>query len=132
MRKLHINKLEYRITALEGDKKIKYGATIPFNETLSIIWGPNSVGKSSIITGILYGLGAEESLGIFKNNQNPFKPEFYDKIQNKKIVRSYLLLEISNGSEEITIARSLLDNKLEERSKNIAVVRYCKIENFNN
>ena len=82
MSKLIINKLTYTIITQDD---MKYGATIPFKNGLNIIYGPNSVGKTSIITGIIYGLGAEKGLGIFKTIQNPFKPEFYNSIDGKNI-----------------------------------------------
>lgn len=122
MKSLIINRLKYKISTKD---KLEYGADIPFKPGLNIVWGPNSVGKSSIITGIIYGLGLEKSLGIFKLNQNPFKPEFYSKIEGKDISVSYLLLEISNGKEIITIFRYLKGEKT-----NIVAVKDCKIENY--
>lgn len=102
MKNLTINRLQYHVTLVDNSI---YGADIPFHKGLNIIYGPNSVGKSSIIIGIIYGLGAEKSLGIFQNKQNPFKPEFYDRIQNVKVSKSYVLLEISNGDKTVTIFR---------------------------
>jgi hypothetical protein len=84
---------------------LRFGADISFTDGLNIIFGPNSVGKTSIVTGIVYGLGGEKSLGIFKSNQNPFKPEFYKSISGHLVKLSYLLLEISNGKETVTIFR---------------------------
>jgi hypothetical protein len=101
MRNLIINRLKYTVEAGAD----KYGADISFKKGLNIIYGPNSVGKTSIITGIIYGLGAEKGLGIFKSLQNPFKPEFYESIDGKAITRSYLNLEISNGDKVISIFR---------------------------
>lgn len=105
MRNLTINRLQYHVTLVDDSI---YGADIPFHNGLNIIYGPNSVGKSSIIIGIIYALGAEKSLGIFQNKQNPFKPEFYDQIQNVKVRKSYVLLEISNGHKSITIFRYII------------------------
>ncbi|MEQ9305938.1 MAG: hypothetical protein RJQ14_18635 [Marinoscillum sp.] len=102
MRNLTINRLQYRVSLSDGSL---YGADIPFRSGLNIIYGPNSVGKSSIIIGIIYALGAEKALGIFQNKQNPFKPEFYDSIKNISVTKSYVLLEISNGEKTITIFR---------------------------
>ena len=102
MSRLIINKLVYNIVTTKDEK---YGATVPFKEGLNIIYGPNSVGKTSIVTGIIYGLGAEKGLGIFKTVQNPFKPEFYQSINGDEVKTSYLLLEISNGKEIVTIFR---------------------------
>lgn len=122
MSRLIINKLIY--TVITNDD-IKYGATIPFKNGLNIVFGPNSVGKTSIVTGIIYGLGAEKGLGIFKSIQNPFKPEFYDKIENKYVKTSYLLLEISNGTETRTIFRYIKGQDVE-----IAAVKNCSADDF--
>lgn len=122
MSRLIINKLVYSIQTVDD---VKYGATIPFKDGLNIIYGPNSVGKTSIITGIIYGLGAEKGLGIFKSIQNPFKPEFYKSIDGKIIKQSYLLLEISNGIETITVFRYIKGTNI-----NIAAVKKCNADNF--
>src|SRR3989344_7395653 len=105
MRNLIINRLKYCITC---EDNTRYGADIKFRKELNIIFGPNSVGKSSIITGIIYGLGAEKNLGIFQTTQNPFKPEFYKEIDGKPIKESYLLLEISNGKTILCIQRDII------------------------
>lgn len=122
MSRLIINKLVYNILTVEGEK---YGAEIPFKDGLNIIYGPNSVGKTSIVTGIIYGLGAEKGLGIFKSLQNPFKPEFYKSIEGKIVRTSYLLLEISNGNEDVTIFRYIKGNDI-----NIAAIKKCSAAEF--
>jgi len=105
MRNLFVNRLKYLIKCEDNSN---YGADVKFEKGVNIIYGPNSVGKSSIIIGIVYGLGMEKSLGIFKSSQNPFKPEFYDKIDNKKIIDSELFLEISNGRRIVTLNRKIV------------------------
>ncbi|MGB5820339.1 MAG: hypothetical protein WBG90_12705 [Saonia sp.] len=122
MLRLKINKLSYSIKSIDG---CSYGAEIPFKDGLNIIYGPNSVGKTSIITGIIYGLGAEKGLGVFKSIQNPFKPEFYKMIDGKEIQTSYLLLEISNGEETVTIFRYIKGGDI-----NIAAVKNCISKEF--
>jgi len=122
MSRLIINKLIYNIQTIDNQK---YGAEVPFRDGLNIIFGPNSVGKTSIITGIVYGLGAEKGLGIFKSIQNPFKPEFYKEIDSKQVKTSYLLLEISNGSETVTIFRYIMGGDI-----NIAAVKKCPADEF--
>ena len=121
MKKLCINRLDYHITTYDNST---YGASIPFNKGLNIIFGPNSVGKSSIICGIIYGLGGEKSLGIFRNLQNPFKPEFYIRIDGKRIKDSFLLLEISNYEKKITIRRNIIGKT------NVAIIKECSIDDF--
>ncbi|RYY72248.1 MAG: hypothetical protein EOO13_00010 [Chitinophagaceae bacterium] len=123
MSRLIINKLIYKIQTQGGEA---YGAEVPFKTGLNIIYGPNSVGKTSIVTGIIYGLGAEKGLGIFKTIQNPFKPEFYKSIEGKPVKTSYLLLEISNGNEVVTIFRYIRGTDL-----SIAAVKRCSADQFN-
>lgn len=118
MRNLIINRIRYNIKTVEGNI---FGADIPFECGLNIIYGPNSLGKTSIITGIIYALGAEKGLGIFKIGQNPFKPEFYDKVEGEAVQRSYVLLEISNGTDICCIARSI------KNKTDTAAVKMCRI-----
>jgi len=122
MSRLIINNLIYQVVTTDNTK---YGAEVPFRDGLNIIFGPNSVGKTSIITGIVYGLGAEKGLGIFKSIQNPFKPEFYKKIEGKEVKKSYLLLEISNGADVITIFRYIWGG-----DNTIAAIKYCIAADF--
>jgi len=121
MPNLIINRLVYRIETEHG----KYGAEIPFTPGLNIIYGPNSVGKTSIITGLIYGLGAEKGLGIFKSDQNPFKPEFYKSINSYPIIKSYLILEISNGEKTYSVFRYIKGDNTD-----IVAVKETTIENF--
>jgi|GEM_PF-1562514 len=105
MRNLIIDKVAYRVKTIKGNT---YGTDVEFTKGLNIIYGPNSVGKTSLITGIVYALGAEKSLGIFQNKQNPFKPEFYSTINNEIITESYVFLTISNDVKTVTIKRSII------------------------
>lgn len=118
MRNLIINRVQYHITTVQGTT---FGADVPFEKGLNIIYGPNSLGKTSIITGIMYALGAEKGLGIFKSDQNPFKPQFYDRIEGEPIKRSYVLVEISNGTETFSIARSI------KNKTDVVAVKKCPI-----
>ena len=121
---LKINSLQYKITTSKGSD---FGAMINFKNGLNVIFGPNSVGKTSIINGIIYGLGGEKGLGIFKGTQNPFKPEFYESIENESIERSYLLLEINNGQNSITIFRYIFGG-----DTNVCAIKKGGIVNFHN
>ncbi|GAA4196120.1 hypothetical protein GCM10022289_01320 [Pedobacter jeongneungensis] len=122
MHRLIINKLIYHIQTVQGKR---YGAEIPFRDGLNIIFGPNSVGKTSIVTGIVYGLGAEKGLGVFKSIQNPFKPEFYKEIDNNQVSKSYLLLEISNGQDVVTVFRYIAGG-----DNTIAAIKPCSADQF--
>lgn len=125
MRNLFVNELKYAITC---EDKSTYGAKITFKKGLNIIYGPNSVGKSSIILGIIYGLGMEKSLGIFQNKQNPFKPEFYDKIENKKIINSGVFLEISNGKKIISLKRQIVGRTETCTVKDCQLNKYSEVD----
>ena len=122
MHNLKINNLTYNILTFQGNQ---FGADIPFKDGLNIVFGPNSVGKTSIVTGIVYGLGAEKGLGIFKTAQNPFKPEFYKSIQGENIKHSYLILEISNGLKTYSIFRYITGGDV-----NIVAVKECSSKKF--
>ena len=122
MRKLKINKLVYKISTV---KENDYGASISFKDGLNIVYGPNSVGKTSIVTGLIYGLGSEKGLGIFKSIQNPFKPEFYQSIQGEAVKKSFLQLEIFNGERAVTIFRYITGGDI-----NIVAVKECTADDF--
>lgn len=121
MRNLFVNRLKFIVYCEDNSR---YGTDVKFKKGLNIIYGPNSVGKSSIILGIIYGLGIEKSLGIFQAKQNPFKPEFYDKIDNKKIIDSEVLLEISNGKKTVTFNRKIIGKS------ETCIVKECSLDNF--
>jgi len=120
MRNLLINNLRYVVKCGDGSL---YGVTVKFKSGLNVIFGPNSVGKTSIIIGILYGLGAEKGLGIF-SKQQPFKPEFYKNIEGKDITESYLLLEVGNGVKNITIKRPIAGDS------STCIIKECEFNNF--
>ena len=114
MKKLFINKIKFKI--IDEDNNT-YGiknplnpdlSYLPFDKGVNIIYGENSIGKSSILTGIAYCLGGERIFGVTPS-QSPFKPEFNFLINNKKVVDSSCLLEINNGEETICISRSIIE-----------------------
>ena len=121
MRNLFITKVRYRIICEDSST---YGADISLTRGLNIIYGPNSVGKSSILLGIIYCLGMEKSLGIFQGKQNPFKPEFYDKIEGKKIIKSQAYIEIDNGKKKITISRLIVGKT------DTCTIKECPLDTF--
>lgn len=106
MRSLIIKELKYIVETVKGNT---YGATVQFDLGLNIIYGPNSVGKTSLVTGIIYALGGEKSLGIFQSKQNAFKPEFYDSINGEKVATSQVVLLISNGEQTVSLNRSIIN-----------------------
>lgn len=121
MKNLIINHLRYRVKTA---KKSSFGADVKFEKGLNIVYGPNSLGKTSIVTGIIYALGGEKGLGIFKSKQNPFKPEFYDIIEKEKITNSVVILEISNGDETVCLIRSII------KKTDVVGLKKCTISEF--
>ncbi|MCB9197577.1 MAG: hypothetical protein H6600_03905 [Flavobacteriales bacterium] len=121
MKNLTINHLRYRVKTA---KKSSFGADVKFEKGLNIVYGPNSLGKTSIVTGIIYALGGEKGLGIFKSKQNPFKPEFYDIIEKEKITNSVVVLEISNGEETVCLIRSII------KKTDVVGLKKCAISEF--
>jgi hypothetical protein len=130
MKKLFVNKIKFKV--IDEDNNT-YGVKNPlnpqldylfFNKGVNVIYGENSIGKSSILTGIVYCLGGEKIFGVTAL-QSPFKPEFNSLINNKKVVNSSCLLEINNGEETISISRDIMGE-----NKNICVVKFCKLEDF--
>jgi len=130
MKKLFINKIKFNVI---DEDNVTYGIRNPldpnldylsFNKGVNVIYGENSIGKSSILTGIAYCLGGERIFGV-TSLQSPFKPEFNSLINNKKVVDSSCLLEINNGKETISILRNIIGE-----NKNICLVKYCELENF--
>lgn len=86
-----------------------FGAKCEFDKGLNIIRGDNTTGKSTCIQAILYCLGMEELLGAKnqKTMQSALKTELKYKDKLYSILESMVLLEVSNGSETITIRRTI-------------------------
>lgn len=112
---LKINRLRIEIHTADG----LYGFDNSFSSGLNIIASDdNTRGKSSIISAILYGLGCEELLG--GQGSKVLTPAFFSQLvdDNKKIhivIQSCVYLEISNGTDVVTIYRAIKNEKREEK-----------------
>lgn len=107
---LHINRIRIEITTSIG----LYGFDHTFNNNKdSLFWSlGNSVGKSSILSCIYYGLGLEELIGGQgkygkKVLSRGLKSAIKINGEEKSIIKSCVYLEISNGSSIITILRPI-------------------------
>lgn len=109
-----------------------YGFDESFNDKVQLIWSRgNTVGKSSILSAIFYGLGMEEIIG--GKGKVILSPVYRKVLKNKNelldVLESKIYLEISNGVESNTILRSALH---EFRSDTLATVYNSNYDSINN
>jgi len=93
---------------INTDKGIYGTPLLRFSDSLTIVKGFNSTGKSTLFQSILYGLGLEELIGgkNEKTMQSVLKSEILDN-QNKieaNVIESNILLEIE-GTSVVTVKR---------------------------
>ncbi|RKJ37889.1 hypothetical protein D7X33_37565, partial [Butyricicoccus sp. 1XD8-22] len=98
-----------------------------FDQKMNIICSEqNTSGKSSIISSIYYGLGLEEIIG--GKGHNVLSSAFKTKVECEEeldVLESKVYLEISNGSEDITILRAA---KMKNRNSNLMTVFFSKLD----
>ena len=110
-----------------------YGLDESFKEGLNFVESEeNTCGKSSILAAIYYCLGLEQILGgvagiggkvltsVFKNNIDDNKDSW-------NVTESGIYLEISNGSEVVTIYRNV---KAENKDDRLVTVFYSKYDSI--
>jgi len=124
---LNIQRIRIEIQTNSG----LYGFDESFNEKVQLIWSRgNTVGKSSILSAIFYGLGMEEIIG--GKGQVILSPVFKKEIKSGpnllKVLESKIYLEINNGLETNTILRSALH---EVRSDALATVYNSNYDSIN-
>ncbi|WP_226670336.1 hypothetical protein [Metabacillus litoralis] len=86
----------------------------------------NTSGKSSIISSVYYGLGLEEIIG--GKGHNVLSSAFKTKVEYEgelDVLESKVFLEISNGSEDVTILRAA---KMKNRNSNLMTIFYSKMD----
>ena len=83
-------------------------------------------GKSSVLIAIYYCLGFEEIIGGLNEKvlTSAYKNQIEDKDTSWPVLESGAYLEISNGTDEITIYRSA---KHETRDSKLVTVYFSKI-----
>lgn len=93
-----------------------------FKEKVQLIWSRgNTVGKSSILSAIFYGLGMEELIGGKGSTvlSSVFKKKLKFNDEDLQVLESKIFLEISNGIETNTILRTIVN---ESRTDSLATV----------
>lgn len=99
-----------------------------FSSGLNIIASDdNTRGKSSVLIAIYYCLGFEEIIGGLNEKvlTSAYKNQIEDKDTSWPVLESGAYLEISNGTDEITIYRSA---KHETRDSKLVTVYFSKLD----
>lgn len=121
---LKINRLKIKITAT--NKVYQFDEC--FSSGLNIIASDdNTRGKSSVLIEIYYCLGFEEIIGGLNEKvlTSAYKNQIEDKDTSWPVLESGAYLEISNGTDEITIYRSA---KHETRDSKLVTVYFSKLD----
>lgn len=125
---LKINRLKIKITAT--NKVYQFDEC--FSSGLNIIASDdNTRGKSSVLIAIYYCLGFEEIIGGLNEKvlTSAYKNQIEDKDISWPVLESGAYLEISNGTDEITIYRSA---KHETRNSKLVTVYFSKLDDIYN
>lgn len=128
---LRINRLRVEINTANG----MYGIDESFKKGLNFVASKeNTCGKSSILAAIYYCLGLEQILGGVagiggKVLTSAFKNAIDDNGKSWSVTESGAYLEISNGSEEITIYRNI---KAENKDNRLITVYFSKYDLIGN
>lgn len=121
---LKIYRLKIKITAT--NKVYQFDEC--FSSGLNIIASDdNTRGKSSVLIAIYYCLGFEEIIGGLNEKvlTSAYKNQIEDKDTSWPVLESGAYLEISNGTDEITIYRSA---KHETRDSKLVTVYFSKLD----
>lgn len=130
MQMLRINRLRIEINTENG----VYGLDEVFHDGLNFISShENTCGKSSILAAIYYCLGLEQIIGGVggigsKVLTSAFKSSIDDNGNSWVVLESGVYLEITNGSEVVTIFRNIKHTTLDNR---LVTVFYGKYEDIN-
>ena len=106
---LQIRRLNLRIVTSGG----LFGVEIPFETGLFVLHADNTSGKSTCLQSILYALGLEGMMG--PSQQIPLPPVATDFLEYEgttyEVLESEVLLEISNGTDILTVRRQIKGNQ---------------------
>ena len=102
---LQIRYLRIRVSTSAG----LFGVDIPFREGLFVIHADNTSGKSTCLQSIIYALGLEGMISPQHNIPLPSVVTDYLEYRDVRyqVLESEVLLEVSNGSKNITIRRQI-------------------------
>lgn len=100
--------LRYRACRLRVQtQKGEYGTEVEFREGLNVVWADNSMGKSTLMNALLFGLGLEGM--ITAKHIVPFAHVMTDRLDTGDgevaVVASEVLLEIENGRGDVVTTK---------------------------
>lgn len=78
---------------------------------INLIYGENTLGKSTLIKSIIYALGGEEVYGKSRDVKPNF-PSVMSRIDDERVIKNEITLQLSNNNKRIVIVRDAL-NKFE-------------------
>lgn len=90
----------------------KFGVDVNFvnNEAeldnFSLIYGKNTLGKTTLIKSIIYALGGED---LYGNTKKTNLSEVIEQVDGEKSVESKIFLQLNNDKERVVIERNALD-----------------------
>lgn len=110
-----INNIVLRATTASGD----FGADLQLTPGLNIIKAPNTLGKSTCLQAVLYGLGLERMLG--PRVETPFAhamKEYIREVPNGpayQVLSSFVELELENGNGEKLVIHRVVRGDVDRR-----------------
>ncbi len=102
---------KFKVKIFSGDTE--YGFEYKFSDSLNIIRGDNSSGKSTLVNALIYSIGMEEIIGAKGPKVLPYALKSHFELQNKKIniVESSTIVEVENSKGDIrTFKRAITSN----------------------
>jgi hypothetical protein len=104
---MRFRSLRLRAVAANG----VYGADVPFDAGLTVLWADNTKGKSTCMQGMLYCLGLEKMLSPRREIPLPHAMTSYlntDDNKRVEILESSVALELENSRGQIiTVNRAV-------------------------
>ncbi|MCE0453028.1 hypothetical protein [Brevibacillus sp. AF8] len=105
--------IESVLIRVETEKEL-YVRFVPFRDTdgtikeFSMIYGENTLGKSTFIQSVIFALKGEDLYGTRQNDILSFKDLF--RIHYKrKVIQAHVFLQLSNKGTRVVVARNALD-----------------------
>ncbi|WP_255258183.1 hypothetical protein [Bacillus sp. AFS018417] len=122
-----IEAVDIKIITQNGEK---YGRNVDFTnegktKEINLIYGENTLGKSTLIESIIYGLSGEEIYGQKRKNDVADYSLIIENFFQSKISESYINLQLFNGKDRVVVSRDTL-----YRDEPIIVYYDSKIDNF--
>ena len=106
--------LRLRVIAADG----VYGADVPFDAGLTVLWADNTKGKSTCMQGMLYALGLERMLSPRREIPLPHAMTSYlntDDNKRVEVLESSVALELENSRGQIITVNRAVKSRTDTR-----------------